>query len=145
MTENRMTIMVSTTVKSEIEKVWAYWNGETHIKNWYFDTENEQVISVVSKLEPYGDFRIISITKDNSLMNNFEGMYTKILHFNRIEYILKDGREVTTLFYQRKENVNIIQTFEVDNLNVMSSQQSSWQTTLNRFRDYVHAIESNEI
>jgi uncharacterized protein YndB with AHSA1/START domain len=144
MTENRMTIMVSTTIKSEIEKVWVYWNQEKHIKQWYFNSDEKQIILVENKLELFGNLKIRSSTEDNLVITNINGTYIKIIEHQRIEYVLKDSREVHIQFYQRKENVNIIQTIEVDNLNAMSSQQSNWQTTLNRFRDYVHTIESNE-
>jgi uncharacterized protein YndB with AHSA1/START domain len=137
MTENRMTIMVSTTVRSEIEKVWFFWNEVKHIKQWYFDAVYEQVLLLENKFELFGNLKIMGSTSDNSIHTNINGVYTKIIEYQIIEYVLKDSREVQTQFYQRHEKVNIIQTFEVDNLNAMSSQQANWQSRLNRFRDYV--------
>lgn len=131
------TITVSTQVAAPIETVWAIWNKSEDILSWHHASDDWYSPHVMNDLKVGGKFSISMATWDGTASFDFEGTYTDIVEFERIEYTLADGRKVTVLFTEEEGGTSIAETFEAEDINSLEEQQAGWQSILENFREYV--------
>lgn len=130
-------ITVSTIIKAPIYKVWEYWNSPAHIKNWYFASSDWHVPEAENNLKIGGRFKINMAAKDKSASFDFEGIYTEIFDFKKINYYIIDGRLVEVAFLEHQNFVTVSQHFEPESENPVDMQQAGWQAILDNFKQYV--------
>jgi len=75
--------------------------------------------------------------KDGSMGFDFEGTFTLIKEFERMEYALDDDRQVTITFSKTPEGIKIIETFDAEDENSAELQKQGWQSILNNFKKHV--------
>ena len=137
--ETSTTITVETKITAPVEKVWKYWTLPEHITQWYQSSPEWYVPFVNNNLEVNGRFIITLATKDGKVRFDFEGVYTHIHEFKKIEYILKDGRNVRIAFLSQANITKIIEIFETENFHPPDLQRADWQAILDNFKEYTES------
>lgn len=130
-------ISITTTVNSDVEKVWDYWSQPEHIKKWNAASDDWHTVKVKNNLKQDGRFVYRMEAKDGSMGFDFGGDYTKIEKHKLIEYKLDDGREVTIEFEDNGDSTKITEKFEPESENPKDMQEQGWQAILTNFKEYV--------
>jgi uncharacterized protein YndB with AHSA1/START domain len=130
-------ITVESTIECSLEKAWDYWTNPIHIKNWYHATDDWHAPYAENDLRVNGKFRITMAAKDGSAGFDFEGLYTNIIMFHLIEYVLSDGRKVKITFSNEDNKTKVIETFDPETINPLDLQKAGWQAILDQFRIYI--------
>jgi hypothetical protein len=68
---------------------------------------------------------------------DFEGVFTLIKQPETIHYMLGDGRTVQISFTEINGKVNVVETFDAEQMNSVELQKSGWQVILDNFKKYV--------
>ena len=133
------TIMVETTVKSPLEKVWQYWTAPTHITKWNNASNDWHTPHAENDLWVGGKFLFRMEAKDGSFGFDFWGIYDEIKENQLIAYTLGDNRKVKITFSGTGNETNVVETFEADNENPVELQKAGWQAILDNFKKYTEA------
>ena len=130
-------ITVETTVNASVEKVWQYWTEPKHIEKWNNASDDWHTPHAENDLRVDGKFLSRMEAKDGSFVFDFEGTYSEVKPFEKIKYVLADGREVEIIFVKNGENIKVTEIFDPENENTIELQQEGWQAILNNFKKYV--------
>jgi uncharacterized protein YndB with AHSA1/START domain len=130
-------ITVETTVNASIEKVWQYWTEPKHIEKWNNASDDWHTPHAENDLRVGGKFLSRMEAKDGSFGFNFEGIYSEVIHFEKIKYGLEDGREVEIMFNGKGQTTEVIEIFDAEYENPIDMQKGGWQAILNNFKKYV--------
>lgn len=136
-----MTITVSTTVASAVDKVWKAWTSPEDIKAWNCASDDWHTPHAEVDLRVGGEFLSRMEAKDGSFGFDFKGTYTNIVEHQLIEYSLEDGRNVRIEFLPQENGTKIVETFDTEEQNPVEMQQQGWQAILNNFAKYVDSSE----
>jgi uncharacterized protein YndB with AHSA1/START domain len=129
-------ITVETTIKAPVEKVWSYWTKPQHITHWYFASDDWEAPEAENDLWANGKFRTRMSSTDGSSGFDFEGVYTRIVKHERIEYTIPDGRKVKISFFDQKGETKVEESLEAETENPYELQRGGWQAILNNFKKY---------
>jgi len=132
-------ITVSTDIAAPLSKVWDMWTKAEHITNWNFASPEWHCPSAINDLQPGGRFSWRMEAKDGSMGFDFEGTYDEVMEYERISYILGDGRKVMITINATDGGVQLTETFEAEKINSEELQQAGWQAILNNFKKYVES------
>jgi uncharacterized protein YndB with AHSA1/START domain len=132
-------IVIQTTVKSSIEKVWAAWTTPEDINQWNAASDDWHNPRSTNDLRVDGKFSYRMEAKDGSFGFDFEGTYTNVEYGKLIEYVLGDGRTVSVTFESADECIKVVETFDAEDSNSAEMQRQGWQSILDRFGTYVEA------
>ncbi len=132
-------IVIQTTVKSSIEKVWAAWTTPEDINHWNAASDDWHNPRSTNDLRAGGKFSHRMEAKDGSFGFDFEGTYTNVKHGKLIEYVLGDGRTVSVAFESADEVIRVVEAFDAEDSNSAEMQRKGWQSILDRFGSYVEA------
>ena len=133
------TIVIQTTVKSSIEKVWADWTTPADINQWNAASDDWHNPRSTNDLRVDGKFSYRMEAKNGSMGFDFEGTYTKVEHGKLIEYVLEDERTVSVAFESVDGGIRVVETFDAEDSNSAEMQRQGWQCILDRFGSYVEA------
>lgn len=134
-----MQITIQTIVKAGIESVWAAWTTPDDINQWNAASDDWHNPRSSNDLRPGGEFSYRMEARDGSFGFDFGGTYTNVVPHKLIEYVLGDGRAVSVRFEPVEAGVQVIETFEAEDVHVAEMQKQGWQSILNRFAAYVEA------
>ena len=132
-------ITINTTVASDLSKVWEYWTLPKHITQWNFASPEWHCPSAKNDMTIGKEFSYRMEAKDGSMGFDYSGTYTNIVSESLITYALEDGRTVRIDFKQKGDVVDIVETFDVEDLNSLEQQRQGWQAILDTFKKYVEA------
>jgi uncharacterized protein YndB with AHSA1/START domain len=132
-------IVIQTTVKSSIEKVWAAWSTPADINQWNAASDDWHNPRSTNDLRVDGKFSYRMEAKDGSIGFDFEGTYTNVEHGKLIEYVLGDGRTVSIAFDSSVDGIKVVEAFDAEDSNSAEMQRQGWQSILDRFGSYVEA------
>lgn len=135
-TENATTITVQAHINAPIEKVWKYWNEPQHITQWCAASDDWHAPYAENDLRKDGKFKTTMAAKDGSFSFDFEGVYTKVDPFKRIDYSMPDGRKVSIIFSGDGNSTHITETFDPETTHSIEQQLEGWQAILNNFKAY---------
>src|SRR5688500_8954330 len=107
-----MKISVESLVRAPLSTVWNAWNDPADIQQWNSAHESWHTTSSSVDLRPGGKFTARMEAKDGSEGFDFEGIYTRVVPNEIIEYELGDDREVTVEFEDRADGVLVRETFD---------------------------------
>ena len=130
-------ITVKATVASPINVVWDYWTKPAHIINWNFASPDWHCPAATSNLVPGGEFSYTMAAKDGSVSFDLNGTFEKVEPNKFLSYFLEDGRHVTVEFITNENAVEMIESFEPEEVNSLDLQEAGWQAILNNFKQYV--------
>lgn len=134
-----MQITIQTIVKSGIDSVWAAWTTPDDINQWNAASDDWHNPRSSNDLRPGGQFSYRMEARDGSFGFDFGGTYTNVVPHKLIEYVLGDGRAVSVRFEPVEAGVQVIETFEAEDVHAAEMQKQGWQSILNRFAAYVEA------
>ena len=132
-----MQITIQTHVKADIDAVWAAWTTPDDINQWNAASDDWHNPRSSNDLRPGGRFSYRMEARDGSFGFDFEGTYTQIVAQRLIEYVLGEDRKVSISFEPTESGVQVVETFETEDINIAEMQKQGWQSILNRFAAYV--------
>lgn len=72
--------------------------------------------------------------RDGTKGFDFEGTYQDIRVHEQIEYIMDDGRKAIIKFIKQDVGINLVESFEAEDINPVEMQQQGWQAILDNFK-----------
>lgn len=132
-------ITVESSINAPLTTVWDCWTNPEHITGWTFASDDWHSPIATNDLQTGGKFLTRMEAKDGSFGFDFEGTYTLVEPFKKIEYVLADEREVKIEFLETGDSVQVIEKFNPENENPIELQQGGWQAILNNFKKYVES------
>lgn len=132
-------ITVKTTVKKQINEVWAIWTEPKHIVKWNNASPDWHTPKASNDLTQGGKFSSTMAAKDGSMSFDFEGIHDSIETHKSIKSTLGDGRKMEVEFQAKGNETHIVEKFEPESENTLELQQSGWQAILNNFKQYAEA------
>lgn len=75
--------------------------------------------------------------KDASMGFDFGGVYSDVIDKQEINYTLEDGRKTKITFIEVDNKVQVIESFEAEDINSIEMQRQGWQAILDNFQKYV--------
>jgi uncharacterized protein YndB with AHSA1/START domain len=134
-----MQITIQTTVNADIDTVWAAWTTPDDINQWNAASDDWHNPRSSNDLRPGGRFSYRMEARDGSFGFDFEGTYTQVVPQKLIEYVLGDDRSVTIRFEPTETGVQVVETFQAEDVNAAELQKQGWQSILNHFAAYVES------
>ena len=131
-----MKITVDTTISAPIEKVWNAYSTPQDIMQWNFASDDWYCPNATVDFRVGGVFSSRMEAKDGSEGFDFEGVYTKIIPLELIEYQFGD-RMAEVSFHERRDGVQVQVTFDAENEFPVEYQQAGWQSILDNFKKHV--------
>lgn len=135
-----MKITVETTITAPIENVWSAYTTPEDIMQWNAASEDWHTTSSTVDLRVGGVFCSRMEAKDGSTGFDFEGVYTKIIPLELIEYQF-GGRMAEITFQEKPEGVEVQVTFDPENEFPVEYQQAGWQSILDNFKRHVERLK----
>lgn len=134
-----MNITIETLVKADLDTVWAAWNNPDDIKQWNAASDDWHTTQSTVDLREGGKFSARMEAKDSSAGFDFEGIYTRVVVPQLIEYRMEDGREVSVEFTESDGAVRVRESFDAETENDPEMQRQGWQAILDNFARYMEA------
>jgi uncharacterized protein YndB with AHSA1/START domain len=131
-----MKITVEALVNAPIAKVWSAYTTPADIKQWNAASDDWHTTAASVDLREGGNFSSRMEAKDGSMGFDFAGTYTKIVHHQRIEYLLGD-RAAIVEFLTRESGITVRVSFDAETTHSIEQQRDGWQAILNNFAKHV--------
>lgn len=125
-------ITVETIVNTTIEQVWLCYTTPEDIKQWNTASADWHTTSAHVDLREGGTFSSRMEAKDGSFGFDFEGIYTKIIPHERIEYTFGD-RHASVEFHDVGNGIKVRVSFDAENTHSIEQQRIGWQAILDSF------------
>jgi len=135
-----MKITVETTIAAPLAEVWRAYTTPEDIMQWNAASDDWHTTSATVDLRVGGAFCSRMEAKDGSTGFDFEGVYTKIIPLELIEYQFGD-RMAEITFKKKPEGVEVRVTFDPENEFPVEYQQAGWQSILDNFKRYVELLK----
>ncbi len=132
-----MNIMIETLVKAPLTKVWQAWTTPTDIMQWNFASADWCCPRAELDLQVGGRFKYRMEARDGSFGFDFQGEFSLIIPYQRIQYSLADERQVTVQFSESEQGVHLIETFAAEDEHSAQQQQQGWLSILQNFAKHV--------
>ncbi len=129
-------ITIQTTVNTPVSKVWEYFNNPEHVTKWNQASEDWECPKGTNDLQVGGEFVYTMAAKDGSVSFDFGGTYTDVKEFEKISYVMADGRKVDVTFKEVDGKTEIVETFDPETENSLEMQRAGWQSILDNFKKY---------
>ncbi|WP_285655299.1 SRPBCC family protein [Allomuricauda sp. NBRC 101325] len=133
-------ISITTTIDSNLAKVWECWTRPEHITQWNFASEDWCCPTAQNNLQVGGTFTSRMEAKDGSMGFDFEGKYLEVVPQKTIIYTIADGRKVTIELSESANGVELVESFETEDTHTEEQQRAGWQAILDNFKKYVESI-----
>ena len=130
-------ISIKAIIDSPIERVWKNWTLPEDIVKWNYASDDWYSPHAENDLRVGGKFNYRMEARDGSFGFDFTGIYESITENEVIEYTIDDGRKVRIDFIPFENKTEIVETFEVENINSIELQRDGWQAILDNFKKHV--------
>ncbi len=137
-------IEVETIIHADIKKVWKHWNDTESIKGWAFASDTWECPYAENDLRVGGKFLTRMSAKDGSASFDFTGIYTDIVEYRSIKYIMdkadsEDQHRECEIFFTDFENgtTKIVEEFDPEEINSTEMQKAGWTAILENFKKFV--------
>jgi uncharacterized protein YndB with AHSA1/START domain len=117
-----------------MEQVWDKWTNPQHIIHWNFASDDWCCPRASNDLVVGGKFNTRMESKDGSMGFDFEGVYTAIVPFKQIDYVLADERTISVQFEEVTGGIQVTEIVDPEHENPVEMQQAGWQAILNNFK-----------
>ncbi len=132
-------ITVETTVNAPVAKVWQYWTAPEHIMQWNNASPDWHTPRATTDLKAGGKFSSRMEAKDGSVGFDFEGIFSKVVPNEVLEYGMADGRTVSVLFKDEGGKTHITESFDAETENSEDMQRAGWQAILDNFKKHAES------
>ncbi|MCJ2139978.1 SRPBCC family protein [Methylobacterium sp. E-066] len=129
-------ITVEAIVNAPIEAVWKAYTTPDQITQWNFASDDWHCPNASVDLREGGKFTSRMEAKDGSMGFDFEGIFTKIIPNERIEYAFGD-RSAVVEFTPEGEKTSLKVSFDPENQFPIEQQRSGWTAILNNLCKHV--------
>ncbi len=129
-------ITIETTIKAPVEKVWQFWAGPEHIKQWNTASDDWHTTKSENDLRTEGKFSARMEAKDGSFGFDFWGIHDTVEPLKLIESTMGDGRKMSVSFSANGNETHVTETFEAEGTNPVEMQRGGWQAILDNFKKY---------
>jgi uncharacterized protein YndB with AHSA1/START domain len=136
---NDMKITISILVKADAAKVWSAWTTPADINQWNAASDDWHNPRSTNDLRVGGRFCYRMEARNGEFGFDFEGTYTEIEPQRRIAYVMDDDRGVTIDFLMVDGGIQVVETFDAEDVNAAEMQRQGWQAILDRFAAHVEA------
>ena len=133
-------VIVQTTIKAPVERVWKCWTTPADITKWCQASDDWHAPHAENDLRAGGKFSTTMAAKDGSASFDFGGTYDRVEDRKLIEYTLGDGRKVSISFEDRGSETTVTETFEAEGVHPVDFQRDGWQAILDNFRKHVEQL-----
>ncbi len=130
-------ITVRVTVTGDVSRAWHVFTDPHSITRWNFASPEWCCPAAENDFRVGGQFNYRMAAKDGSTEFDFSGRYTEIAPFERIKYLLADGRDVSIEFIRVEGGTEVVETFAPDPGASRELQQAGWQAILDNFKAIV--------
>lgn len=137
MVKHRDVVTVEVLIDAAMDVVWKCWITPADIIKWNNASEDWHTPDASNDLRKGGKFTYKMEAKNGSVGFDFGGTYGDIIDRQEINYTLEDGRRVRIIFMNVDHKVQIIESFEVEDIHPIEMQQQGWQAILDNFQKYV--------
>ena len=137
-----MKITIETEINAPLAVVWEAWATPADITKWNFAIDEWCCSKAEINLVEGGKFKYRMEAKDGSMGFDFEGVFTKVMPNESINYELGDNRLVTVDFKETANGIRVVETFEAEDENSAEQQRQGWQSILNNFKKHVEGKAS---
>lgn len=131
-----MMISVSTNVHAPLDLVWAAYTRPEHIVKWNAASDDWHTTHSTVDLREGGHFSSRMEARDGSEGFDFEGVYTKVVDQELIEYEF-GGRAARVSFSSSDGTSQVTVECEPESTHPVDIQQAGWQAILDNFAKYV--------
>ncbi|MEY2770563.1 MAG: hypothetical protein RIQ38_982 [Pseudomonadota bacterium] len=131
-----MTITVSTDVAAPLEAVWRAYTTPADIMVWNSASPDWHTPSASVDLREGGRFCSRMEARDGSMGFDFEGVYTRIVPLQRLEYRFGD-RQAQVEFWPGPQAVTVRVSFDPETVFPEDQQRAGWQAILDHFKRHV--------
>ncbi|MEZ4910909.1 MAG: SRPBCC domain-containing protein [Saprospiraceae bacterium] len=135
--------IVKTVVNAPISIVWNLWITPYHVMKWNNATEDWYTPKAKNNLILGKTFSYTMASRDGAHSFDFWGTYDEVIPKSLIAYTLGDGRKVKVNFSDSGSGVEVMETFELENMNSPELQEQGWQAILNNFKKYTESLLPN--
>jgi uncharacterized protein YndB with AHSA1/START domain len=129
-------LKVSTLINAHITHVWELFTNPKHIVNWHNASDDWHVAKATNNLKKGGSFSYLLAAKNGSLSFEMNGIYSKIIVNELIEYTFEDERQVSISFKAFMGETIVVECFKPETKNSFAIQLAGWQAILNNFKNY---------
>jgi uncharacterized protein YndB with AHSA1/START domain len=133
-----MPITVETFVKAPPAVVWKLYTTPADINQWNAASDDWHTTRSQVDLRVGGTFSFRMEAKDGSFGFDFEGIYTRLVPHQTIEYSFGDRKAVVD-FIAASTGVTVSVTFDAETTHTEEQQRSGWQAILSNFARYVES------
>ncbi len=137
MAKHRDIVTVQVLVDASIDTVWKCWTTPADIIKWNNASDDWHTPEASNDLRKGGKFSYRMEAKDASMGFDFGGVYSDIIDKQEINYTLEDGRKTKVTFIEVDNKVQVIESFEAEDINSIEMQRQGWQAILDNFQKYV--------
>ncbi len=137
MAKHRDIVTVQVLVDASIDTVWKCWTTPADIIKWNNASDDWHTPEASLDLRKGGKFSYRMEAKDASMGFDFGGVYSDIVDKQEINYTLEDGRKTKITFIEVDNKVQVIESFEAEDINSIEMQRQGWQAILDNFQRYV--------
>lgn len=131
-----MDISVEVNIDAPLSQIWKAYTNPDDIQHWNAASNDWHTTKASVDLRVGGKFSSRMEAKDGSEGFDFEGVYTKILEEELIEYSFGD-RKARVTFQQSLDGVKVTVSFETEDIHSADLQRAGWQAILENFARYV--------
>ncbi|MGB8492491.1 MAG: VOC family protein [Bacteroidales bacterium] len=135
-TKEEKLVSVQIKIDAPVDLVWKLFTTPEDIKKWNNASEDWHTPRALNDLREGGRFNYRMEAINGKEGFDFEGVYTKIIPMERIEYTISDGRKAIVSFLKSNGSTRIIEDFEPENINSVQKQHDGWQSILINFKHY---------
>lgn len=129
-------ITVRSAINADVKKVWEYYNQPEHIVKWNFADPLWHCPKATNDLRVGGRYVARMEAKDGSFGFDFTAIYNEVSEYEKIGYILDDGREVDIIFDSENGGTIVTISFDAEGQNPIELQKKGWQAILDNFKKY---------
>ncbi len=142
--DKKVPITIEGVINAPLKTVWKYWTSPSAIIHWNNASPDWCTPRAENDLRPGGRFTYRMEARDGSAGFDFWGNYTEVVLYERIAYIMGDGRTAGVLFLAEEGRTRVVETFEPEGINPLEMQRQGWQAILDNFKRYVEASLQEE-
>ena len=123
--------------------IWDQWNLPNYIKQWYFASDDWCVLNAENDLKVGGRFKTTMGAKDGSAEFDFSGVYQEVELYDKIAYVLDDGRKAITTFQSIDGLTKVTTQFDPENDTTREIQRNGWFAILDNFKNLAEKNTAN--
>lgn len=125
-------IVVEALVDADVATAWRVYTAPEHVMQWNFASDDWHCPSARAELREGGSFSSRMEAKDGSTGFDFEGVYTKLIENERIDYAFGD-RHATVEFSPEGDKTRVRVSFVPETEYPIDQQKMGWQAILDTY------------